>query len=98
MNQINPNQRNSRLRYHAYPPGQGGTDRFATKNQQAQTYSDGFLRTVRESVEIGYPRVDAAKRIRLPSQGAREQFAHLRDNAQPVDYGKTNKTKSQIVL
>ncbi|CAD7965811.1 unnamed protein product [Amoebophrya sp. A25] len=87
-------ERNSHLRYSGYPPS------FPTKNQAAAQASDGFLQTQRESVIIGYPRIDAAKRIRLPSQGARDTLgSHLHDDPVLPDYPpNVGKTRSQIIF
>ncbi|CAD7973762.1 unnamed protein product [Amoebophrya sp. A120] len=85
-------ERGGPFRYHAYPP------MLPSKNQEKALASDGFLQTKRESVIIGYPRIDAAKRIKLPSQGTREIYAHLQDGATQAYYPPTTKTRSQIVF
>lgn len=83
-------QRASKQRFDEYPAPE-------KPPRTGNLVSEGLRVTERQSMIIGYG--NGVPRLKYPSYGVPDNFAHLRGNARPPQWEATvNKSKSQIIL
>mmetsp|Transcript_8066 Transcript_8066/g.19494 ORF Transcript_8066/g.19494 Transcript_8066/m.19494 type:complete len:343 (+) Transcript_8066:74-1102(+) len=84
--------RQSMNRFYEYPPMQ------PSANRENQIVAQGFISSNPETVIIGYS-PDAAPRLKMRSQGAAENFAHLQDASGVRQFAPVReRNKSQIIF
>jgi hypothetical protein len=66
------------------------------QNRAEQMKTEGFIESKKETMIIGCG--SGQPRCKLRSQGASDNYAHLRVKMKEPDYEKRNKTKSQIIF
>ncbi|CAD7972742.1 unnamed protein product [Amoebophrya sp. A120] len=84
--------RQSMNRFYEYPPMR------PSANRENQIVSQGFINSKPETVIIGYS-TDAAPRLKMRSQGAQDNFAHLQDSSGVRNFApRGDRNKSQIIF